>query len=358
LSEIIQEHCTPISNNLQKISRIRSTLRRIIKTNSLLKEHCKSCAEEIEKEGFDVIFANSCGLTYMPFISLYTKIPVVVYLGEPNRKLYEANEHGNIWELPFFKFSLKGINRVRKDLLRTYSLRLQLSEEIRAARAYDRILVNSLYSRECIKKAYGIDSSVCYLGVDEKVFQIEMDLVKYPYVVGLGRISEAKNVETAIRVIAKVPAEKRPQLKWISNGFAPDYFESMNILAKELNVDFIPMINISDSNLIRVLSEAAVMIYTSYLEPFGLAPLEANVCGTSVVAIAEGGVRESIQSSVNGFLVNGNHPDEMADLIIKFISDVDYAKQMGLQSRIHTLKYWNWSRMAENIERELQAVII
>ena len=40
----------------------------------------------------------------------------------------------------------------------------------------------------------------------------------------------------------------------------------------------------------------------SALEPFGLAPLEANACGTPVVAVAQGGVRETIIDGQNGFL--------------------------------------------------------
>lgn len=118
-----------------------------------------------------------------------------------------------------------------------------------------------------------------------------------------------------------------------------------------------PLIDINDEKLKEVLSKAAVIIYIPHLEPFGLAPIEANMCGTSVVGIAEGGIRESISNQINGFLVNGNQTDEMADLILRFVTDIVFAKQMGQQARLHALKYWNWKQMADNIEKELQSNI-
>lgn len=109
LSEIITEHCKPIKEQLQKIEKIQNPIIQTLKINKLLKNHLTECANDIQKGGFDLIFANSCRITYMPYIGLYSKIPVVVYLGEPNRSLYEASELSNIWELPSFKFNLRGL---------------------------------------------------------------------------------------------------------------------------------------------------------------------------------------------------------------------------------------------------------
>jgi glycosyltransferase involved in cell wall biosynthesis len=355
LSDLIIEHCKPIAAELQKLKEIKSPIKQTFGIINLLKRHSKECAEEIEKAGFDLILANSCCISYMPYIGLFAKIPVVVYLGEPDRILYEASENGNIWAMPSTNFSIRGLNRLRKDFIQTYSLRIKMREEINAAKACSRILVNSLYSRECFKRAYGVDSEVCYLGVDEKQYVLKEDLEKKQYVVGMGRISKSKNVEVALYVIAKIPKEKRPQLKWISNGYVPDYFDKIITLAKDLQVDFVPLIDIHDKQLAEVLSEAAVMIYTPHLEPFGLAPLEANMCGTSVVAISEGGIRESIQHQINGLLVNGFKIDAMANLILPFVTDSDYAKKMGQKARSHVLNHWNWKNMSDNIEFELQA---
>lgn len=357
LSSEIKEHCKPLVKEIDRINQFKSPLKRTKRTTELLKSHCKECVEEIESQKFDLIFANSCAISYMPFLGLFSKLPVIVFLGEPNRALYEANEAGNTWELPEYKLSPRGIYSYYKDLLRTYSRRIQVCEEIAASKSNTRILVNSLFSRESVKRAYGIESEVCYLGVDENHFLIDEKVGKQPFVVGMGRISRAKNIEAALTVISRIPENIRPALKWISNGYVPDYLERISRMAKELNVDFIPIIDIDDSTLIGTLNEASIMIYTSHLEPFGLAPVEANMCGTFVIAIAEGGVRESIQHGINGFLVNRNLPEEMAKLIIPFCTDPEYAARMGHQARVHAVKYWNRSMMGDNIEQALQSAL-
>ena len=357
LSPLIKEHRKPVSAKLNKINTTDSPIKKALKTSGVLKKHCDECMNEIVKGNFDLIFANSCRITYMPFIGQFSKIPAVLYLGEPNRMLYEAIPSGNVWEMPQYPHSLREIYRYYKDFLRTYSRRLQLSEEIKAAETYSKILVNSLFSRESLKRAYGVDSTVCYLGVDENFFNINEKKEKQPFVTGMGRISPAKNIELAISVISKIPKQNRPVLKWISNGYVPDYLDKITKIARKEDVTFIPLIDLPDSDLIELLNEASVMICTSHLEPFGLAPLEANMSGTFVVAIAEGGLRESIQDGLNGFLVNGTLPDEMAKLIIPFCSDTDYARQMGLQARKHAIKFWNREQMADNIERELESVL-
>lgn len=357
LSEIIPEHVEPIKDSLKKINKIKSSIKRFRKTTDLLKNHCKNCIKDIEAGKFDILFANSCSLTYMPFIGIYSKIPSVVFLGEPNRKLYEASESGNIWQFPSYQPDIRGINRYRRDFLRTCLHRMQVAEEINSAKSYNKVLVNSLFSRESIKRAYGINSTVCYLGIDESSFNVKGDVVKEPYIVGLGRISPAKNVETAIRVVSKIAKEQRPSLKWISNGFDADYFDSILSLAESLDVNFKPLINIDDKELLEVLSKASVMIYTSHLEPFGLAPIEANFSGTFVVAIAEGGVRETIKPPLNGFLINGLNYGEMARTIMPLISNLKHASEMGKKAREHALKFWNWNQMADNIENELISVV-
>ncbi len=98
-------------------------------------------------------------------------------------------------------------------------------------------------------------------------------------------------------------------------------------------------IDVSDAELIEVLNHAMAMLYAPRLEPFGLAPLEANACGVPVIVVAEGGVRETIVDHVNGFLVE-NSAEAMAAAIRRLSADTLLARQLGANGRLAVENKW------------------
>ena len=354
LSKIVKEARTPLYHEIDKANKIKDPLKRAHKVNSLLKANAKICAREIDSKNFDIVFANSCMFTNMPYIGLYLNTPCAIYLGEPFRRLFEATENFNVWELPKKKSGLKFLYRWYKDYRANYANRFQLTEEINAAKRYSRILVNSLFSRESVKRAYGIDSEVCYLGINENEF-IHMNFPKKNYVVGLGTIASHKNVHLVIEVVSKISSSYRPQIYWIANSFDPEYFENVKKLANEKRVDFIPLIDISDHEVNKVLSKAIVMLYMPHLEPFGLAPLEANASGTFVLALAEGGVRETICHGQNGFLAKDLN--EIVEFLNSMLQNPGTALSYGKKAREYVCKEWSYGNMTNNIEYSLQKLL-
>ncbi len=355
LADLIAEHQVPVRSKIEDTYKIKSPIHKNNRKIQILKEQSALCAEEIEKAGFDVILANSCVYSYISYISLFTSIPAAIYLGEPFRLLYEAFPV-NVWQAPSFPFKIGNLNKFRRDFELTYARRVQVREEIKAALAYKTILVNSLFSKESILRAYGIEPKVCYLGIDDNNFKLT-NTVKEPYVVGLGKISDSKSVDKAIIAVSNIKKDRRPVIKWISNGYDESYLDYIKSLSNKLDVIFTPLIDIGDEELNAILGKAAVMIYTPKLEPFGLAPLEANMCGTYVLAVAEGGIRESIEHNVNGTLFTAFDAQKIAGEMEKFIIDLDFAQKKGLAARIHTEQKWSYKSMGDNIEYELSAII-
>jgi glycosyltransferase involved in cell wall biosynthesis len=97
------------------------------------------------------------------------------------------------------------------------------------------------------------------------------------------------------------------------------------------------------------------MVYTPRLEPFGYAPLEANACGTAVVALAEGGVRETVVEGVNGTLVHRCDPDALARPIERLVSDLGLAADFGRSARQHVEQNWGLDRSIDRIESRIMA---
>jgi len=358
LGAIVPEHIVPLSGNTIAFHR---TFRPLSLTRELLasmEEHCRKCASEISQGAFDILYANACMFLRTPPIAREVNIPTALYLGEPYRWFYEA-----LPELPWIappshlqeKRGLFGLrqNPFRQNLLD--GVRLQARAEVEFARAFDTILVNSLYSREAVLRAYNLESKVCYLGVDTDYYHPTCD-TKEDYIIGLGTIYHAKGVDRAIQAVGHIEAGRRPTLVWVGNGADRADCARYKALARQLCVEFDPRMDLSDVEVISLLSRARALIYTSRLEPFGLAPLEANACGTAVVGIAEGGVKESIVAGVNGFLSRDYDSKDLSNYLIRFLDDATFARQMGDTARSHVKTHWSLDNCTNNIERCLLAL--
>jgi glycosyltransferase involved in cell wall biosynthesis len=319
-----------------------------------LEEHGRRCAEDIATRDFDVVLANPCRFYRVPAIARYLKVPSVLYLQEPQRYLYEARP-----TLPWSALS-------RPDGTRSYSpaylarwisnfiyiqtLRVLMREELESVQAFGTVLSNSFFSRESILRAYGLDSKVCYLGVDTKTF-IDRDEPRDPVVVGVGSFTLAKNIEFVIRAMAHVRTVPR-RLVWIGNIADRGYFAALQRLASSLDVILEPKLLVSDDELVTILNRASVMAYAPRLEPFGLAPLEANACGVPVVTVAEGGLRETVIHDVNG-LVCEPDPQAVGTALDRLLGDSAYARRLGRTARQIVLERWSLEAAVTRLESRL-----
>lgn len=220
------------------------------------------------------------------------------------------------------------------------------------------ILVNSCFSRESVLRAYGLDARVCYLGVDSVTFS-PSGIARENFVIGLGSITYEKGIDIALHGLATIPKPKRPALVWVGNIADKPYHNEMLTLASSLNVEFNPKINVTEEELVNLLNRAAVMVYTSRLEPFGFAPLEAGACCTPVVAIAEGGVRETVHHLQNGLLVYDRDPVVLGRSVLAVLEDAELARRLGQTGRNMVEDRWSWEVAVDSLEQQLiKAVVI
>lgn len=362
LSDVIRERVIPLRGTTPLFRDPRRPGRVTRVLLDAMEEHCRACAEEIKAGQFDVLFANGCVFLRSTPIAGYVPIPSVLYLNEPYRWFYEAMPQLP-WIAPRAAMERRLSARLSLDALREYAaawsslgtIRLQARAELEYTRRFDLVLANSVFSRETILRTYNIDSRLCYLGIDTTRY-VPTGEPKEAFVVGLGTIYHGKGVDRAIRALGTLPAGKRPALVWVGNGSWPEDLQDYQRLAARLGVEFSVKEHISDHEVISLLSRATAMIYTSRLEPFGLAPLEANACGTPVVGIAEGGIKETVRDGVNGFLAVDDDPQAMGELLLRFVDSPDLVKTMGARAREYVMTEWNLERATDNLERHLKTL--
>jgi glycosyltransferase involved in cell wall biosynthesis len=164
-----------------------------------------------------------------------------------------------------------------------------------------------------------------------------------------------KNIRFVIESLGAV-SQPRPRLVWVGNIAVPAYLAELKQLAAALQVDFEPRTRIADEEIGDLLNRAAMMVYAPRLEPFGLAPLEANACGVPVIAVAEGGVRETIIDGVNGLLVE-HDPRAMAQAIERLRDQKEYARQLGESGARLVHEKWSLGASIDRLERRFAEVL-
>jgi glycosyltransferase involved in cell wall biosynthesis len=350
LADMVEEHIVPLPDEGYRLSdKLQLTLD-INRRLAAMEEHSRHCAAEISRGGFDILFANSCMYFRSAPIGRFVDLPSVLYLQEPYRWLYEAMPEP-YWTAPSARPSLKG---AFLDLRRIRNGRVQMREEIRSARAYGRILVNSYFSREATLRAYGLDCEVCYFGINEKQFAVGPETRDF-FVISVGAFTPEKNPRLCIEAIAAMNGPK-PRLLWVANFVHEDHLAEMRALAQTRGVDLDVKVRIPDKELFAYLGTAMAMLYAPRLEPLGLAPVEAGACGTPVVAAAEGGVRETVLDGVNG-LSREAEPEPLARAVERLRDDPALARRLGAEGRRLAETKWSMAAATDRLVAKLEAEI-
>ena len=354
LSDLITEHIVPFSWEPKNFLR---SYYNVVDKIEAMNRHCQECADEINSGSFDLLFANACSFFRTTSISRYVKGPKLIYLQEPYRWLYEAMPKLPWAALPSPKnlwWSPKSLKTYLCNLIELQGLRIQVREELLNAQAFNAILVNSFFSRESVLRAYGLDAKVCYLGIDTELFSDQLQQ-REDFIVGIGAFVPEKNIRFIIEALANVE-QPRPRLIWIGNVAYPPFLEELKQFAESVDVDFEPKVRISDEEIVNILNRATMMVYAPRLEPFGFAPLEANACGLPVIAVAEGGVKETIIDGLNGSLVE-HDVKEFSRAIERLRKDKVYAQKVGQNGRQLINKKWSMNASIDNLERRFKELI-
>jgi D-inositol-3-phosphate glycosyltransferase len=142
-----------------------------------------------------------------------------------------------------------------------------------------------------------------------------------------GRVQPLKGPDIVLRAAAQLPAELAEKLVVVFVG-GPSGSEvgapgRLAALAGQLGmrdrVRFEPPC--PQRELASWYRAATLVLVPSHSESFGLVALEAQACGTPVVAAAVGGLRTAVSDGVSGMLVAGHDPADYAASISALLDD-------------------------------------
>ena len=317
--------------------------------------HAERVADLLTKGSFDVLFDNSCQAFRAPPVAFHVDLPSVLYLQEPYRWFYEA-----LPELPWLAdLDGAGLNGVRRRLTQVRAvadlvgMRRQARTEREWAAAHDVILVNSQSSRESVLRAYALDSRVCYLGVDTATTADGGP--RAGYALSVGAFVPEKNPAFVVDAVARTKALER-RLVWVANVASPTLVEQVTAHAAAVGVVLEVCVAAPDALLEEHLLRAGVLIYAPRLEPFGLVPLEAMAVGLPVVAVAEGGVRETVVDGVSGLLCPAD-ADDVARAADRLLTDDAFRRRLVESARRWARERFSNEAAGVRLLRELERAV-
>jgi len=306
-------------------------------------------AAKIDDGNYDFVFAHHDRIVQSPYLFRHLKTPSVYYCAEPMRQFYEASITRPYQEpktsLGHAQFKWYGPERKRRATI----IKNRDRENVRHATL---LLTNSFFSAESIYRAYGLHARVCYLGVDSEKFKAN-GFGKEDFVLSVGAVSALKGYDFLIESLGKLPLSERPSLVIVGNTASTGETRYLEQLAAKRVVKIAFRVNVNENELVTLYNKARALVYAPVLEPFGLAPLEAMACETPIVAVKEGGVRESVVDGTTGSLVE-RHPEAFAAALSHILRDPKRARCLGVNGRAHILANWTWeqayARFIDNVK--------
>ncbi|WP_345955889.1 glycosyltransferase family 4 protein [Mucilaginibacter sp. PAMB04168] len=194
------------------------------------------------------------------------------------------------WDLHHQYLKESGLDKGLKGLIAKYLLHRIRSWDIISTNRVDFFISNSNYIGRRIKKIYNRESVTIYPSVAVDEFTLETS--KKDYYFTCSRMVPYKRIDLIVNAFSKMPEKK---LIVVGDGPDLNKIKAMATANIEL-LGFQPF-----ETLKSYMSNAKAFVFAAE-EDFGIVPVEAQACGTPVIAFGKGGVLESVIDGVTGVL--------------------------------------------------------
>lgn len=178
--------------------------------------------------------------------------------------------------------------------------------DLKTANRPDFYITNSHFVAERIKRIYNRDSKVIYPPIDTTSFSYHES--KSDYYFTSSRMVPYKRIDLIVKAFQKLP-----DLKLIVSGDGPEY-EYLKSIATP-NVSFIGFV---DKNTLIEHTQKAKAFILAAEEDFGITSIEAQSCGTPVIAFKKGGYLETVIPNKTGLFFEEQTPESLANTIELF----------------------------------------
>jgi glycosyltransferase involved in cell wall biosynthesis len=180
--------------------------------------------------------------------------------------------------------------------------------DVRTANGVDTFITNSVFVARRVWKIYRRESHIIHPPVDTDFFT-PFDGQREDYYLTASRLVPYKRVQLIVEAFARMP-DKR--LVVIGDG--PEARRLRSIATPNVQ-----MLGYQENATVRYYMQRARAFVFAALEDFGITPVEAQSCGTPVIAYGQGGVTESLIEGKTGLAF----PEQTADALISVLQQFE-----------------------------------
>ena len=236
--------------------------------------------------------------------------------------------------------------------LKSWFARWQLHKirtwDVRSSNSVDHFVSNSKFVSRRISKFYGRDSVIVNPPVDTTIFKLQNE--KEDYYVTAGRFVPFKRLDIVAEAFKSMPEKK---LYILGDGPEMEKIKS-KAGSNTIFPGFLPAAEVN-----KYLSKAKAFIFPSE-EDFGIVPVEAQACGTPVIAYGKGGALETvIPIDRLGMAPTGIFFHEQnAESIIQAVQDFEANISKFIPNEIHNhAQYFAIPQFKEKFQLEINKTI-
>lgn len=173
-------------------------------------------------------------------------------------------------------------------------------------------------------------------------------------VLAVGRLIPRKGYDTTIQALPRV-AEAVPDVLYLIVGDGPDR-PRLEAMARDYGVAdrvrFLgsvpheairPYYNLGDVYTLPARSEPPS------IEGFPIVYMEANACGKPVIGARSAGIPDAVLHEQTGLLIEPGNADEMADALLRVLTDAELADRLGREGRRRVVEELSWNHVADRI---------
>ncbi|WP_423977143.1 glycosyltransferase family 4 protein [Klebsiella aerogenes] len=219
------------------------------------------------------------------------------------------------WDLQHQYLRESGLSEGLKGFIAKYLLHKIRIWDYRTANGVDHFIANSKFISRRIHKVYGRSSDVIYPPVDVNIFTLNENKDNYYFTAS--RLVPYKRIDLIVDAFNEMPEKK---LVVVGDGSEMDKIKSK---AKG-NIE---ILGYQPNNIMQKHMQNAKAFVFAAEEDFGITPVEAQACGTPVIAFGKGGVLETIIPEGNqnptGVFFDKQEPGSIIESVNKFESMQD-----------------------------------